>query len=350
MPFYNREREKEELRRILSGEPNFLYFVYGPINSGKTALLMKVIEELPEDYVIFYINFRWRDVQSVDDLIRVLFKVKRGLISEEIGEFIKEILKTGAKALHKLRGIPIPENIFDLLFKRVEKVEDIFGYLEEYFEGIKAEGYQPVFILDEMQTIKEVVNTAGRSVLNGLFNFLIGMTKEKHLCHVLCATSDCLFIDMVYSGARLEGRAKYFLVDDMDKEKAFEVYEAFGFEDKELIWEYIGGKPGDMVSLYEEKKRGYREKEALERMLKDEVTKLEWMLDLIEEGEKQGPKVEEIKKVLDKFKERESREYKEVKGKVLRFLIEQNILFYNPMEGIVRSQSRLIWRALQKVL
>ncbi len=67
--FVNREKEKRELKAILSGRPNFVYFVYGPINSGKTALLMKVIEELPDDYVVFYINFRWRDVQTIDDLI-----------------------------------------------------------------------------------------------------------------------------------------------------------------------------------------------------------------------------------------------------------------------------------------
>ena len=44
--FVNREKEKKELKAILSGRPNFVYFVYGPINSGKTALLMKVFEEL----------------------------------------------------------------------------------------------------------------------------------------------------------------------------------------------------------------------------------------------------------------------------------------------------------------
>ena len=61
MPFYNREREIEGMKAVLSGEPNLFYFVYGPINSGKTALLMKVFEELPEEYRVFYINFRWRE-------------------------------------------------------------------------------------------------------------------------------------------------------------------------------------------------------------------------------------------------------------------------------------------------
>ena len=91
MPFFNREEDIKRMKAVLSGEPNLVYFVYGPINSGKTALLMKVFEELSEKYVVFYINFRWRDVQTVDDLIRVLFKVKRGKVSEETKEFIKEV-------------------------------------------------------------------------------------------------------------------------------------------------------------------------------------------------------------------------------------------------------------------
>jgi len=58
MAFYNREEDIRRMRAVLSGDPNLVYFVYGPINSGKTALLMKVLEELPEEYRVFYINFR----------------------------------------------------------------------------------------------------------------------------------------------------------------------------------------------------------------------------------------------------------------------------------------------------
>ncbi|NPA39823.1 MAG: AAA family ATPase [Thermodesulfobacteria bacterium] len=347
--FVNREKEKRELKAILSGRPNFVYFVYGPINSGKTALLMKVIEELPDDYVVFYINFRWRDVQTINDLIRVLFKVKRGKVSEETKEFIKEVLKGGVKVLHKLKGIPIPENMFDLLFRRADKVEDIFAYLEEYFEEIREEGYQPVLILDEMQTIKDVINATGQSVLKGLFNFLIGMTKERHLCHSLCATSDCLFIEDVYSNARLEGRAKYLLVDDFDRETAFRVYEEFGFEDKELVWDYIGGKIGDIISLFEEKKRGLNEKEALERMLKDQVAKLRDFLEAVEEGEKGKIRENEVKEALERLKEGEIQSVK-IPRRVRRFLIEENIIFYNPVEGTVRPQSRLLWKAIKELV
>ena len=347
--FVNREKEIKQLRAVLSGRPNLVYFVYGPINSGKTALLLKVLDKLPENYVVFYINFRWKDVRSIEDLIRVMFKIKRGKFSEETADFIKELLKGGAQVLKKLKSIPIPENIFDLLFRKVDKVEDVFSFLEEYFETIKGANLTPVLVLDEMQTIKDIVNAAEVPVLSGLFNFLIGMTKEKHLCHSLCSTSDCLFIDLVYSSARLEGRAEYLLVDDLPEKEALKVYEEFGFEEKELIWDYIGGKLGDMVRLFEKKKQGYSEKEAVQRMLEDEKRRIKWLLRLAKEGNKPAPALKEIKEFLTIFKEFYEIKDEDLNGKVLRFLIEENILFYNPVKGTIRPQSQLIYRAIKEL-
>jgi len=138
-------------------------------------------------------------------------------------------------------------------------------------------------------------------------------------------------------------------VDDLGKEEAFRMYETFGFEDKELIWDYIGGKIGDMVSLFEEKKRGYGEREALKRMLDDEVASLKDFLEAVEEGEKGNVDVEKVKEALRVLKKGKI-EAEEVPRKVRKFLIQENILFYNPMNGTVRPQSRLLWRAIREVI
>ncbi len=356
MPFFNREEDIRRLKAVLSGEPNLVYFVYGPINSGKTALLMKVFEELPENYRVFYINFRARHVGEFKDLLKVLFEVRFGGRRKRAREVVRELFKAGAKVVERFKGIPIPEfkgipipeKIFEYLFVDSRKVEDVFRYLEEVFEEIVRVGYRPVFVLDEMQAIKEVVNAAGRPVIKELFNFMVRLTKETHLCHSLCATSDCLFIEDVYSNARLEGRAKYLLVDDLDKEEAFRVYEGFGFEDKELVWDYIGGKVGDMVGLFEEKKQGYEEQEALSRMLRDEIGRLEWIKWKVLKGREDGKEYWEF---LRKFKGKGTltREEMEEGFDRLLFWIEQNVLFYNPVEGTVRPQSRLIQRAIEEL-
>jgi AAA+ ATPase superfamily predicted ATPase len=153
----------------------------------------------------------------------------------------------------------------------------------------------------------------------------------------------------VYSNARLEGRAEYILIDDLGKKEAFEVYSAFGFENKPLIWDYIGGKLGDMIRLFEKKKQGYSEREALDRMLEDTTSKLRDFLEAIEEGEKGEVDIKEVKEALVKVLQGEILS-KEIRRKVRHFLVEENILFYNPVKGIVRPQSQLIHRAIIELL
>jgi AAA+ ATPase superfamily predicted ATPase len=102
--------------------------------------------------------------------------------------------------------------------------------------------------------------------------------------------------------------------------------------------------------LFEEKKQGYSEREALERMLEDQTARLRWMLRLLEEGEKEGPPIEEVRKSLEIFKTCGEVEDIRIKSKVLKFLIEENILFYNPVRGVVRPQSRLIHKAIIELL
>ncbi len=352
MPFYNREEDIRRMKAVLSGEPNLVYFVYGPINSGKTALLMKVLEELPEEYRVFYINFRGLETSRYEDFVRALFTVRYQGVWEKIKEK-GDLLLGGVKFLEEVAKklnytLPVPRELLRALVRGEEGEMDCFKYLEEVMRRLVERGKKPVFVLDELQMLREVKKDG--PVLHDLFNFLVRMTKETHLTHCLCATSDCLFVEEAYSNARLEGRAKYLLVDDLTRDKAYEVYEGFGFEDKELVWDYIGGKVGDMVILFEGKKQGYKEREALTRMLRDEKRRLRWMLRLVEEGEKAGPSIKELKEVLKVFRERKEVEDIELKGRCLKFLIEENILFYNPVEGTVRLQSRLLERAVMELI
>ncbi len=348
MRFYNRETEIKKMKAVLSDEPNLIYFIYGPINSGKTALLTKVFEELPENYAVFYFNFRGIYIATIEDLLQVLFEIKVEEHKTEIKEILKEFFKESAKKIKKIKGIPIPESIFDRIFSE-KKLENVFRYLESIFEEIKENGKVPVFVFDELQTIKELINARGRSLIHELFNFMVRLTKETHLCHCLCATSDCLFIEEIYSNARLEGRSKYILVDDLDKESAFKVYENFGFKEKELIWNYIGGKLGDMIKLFEEKKIGVPEEEALEIMLKDTKNKLDW-IRLTKLRKKEGGR--EVWKFLEVFKKSDEvlKEEIEEDFENLFFWIEENVLFYNSVEGTIRPQSRLIARAIREIV
>ncbi|PKP56380.1 MAG: ATP-binding protein, partial [Candidatus Altiarchaeales archaeon HGW-Altiarchaeales-1] len=94
MEFFNREREKEEILSILRQEPREINFIYGPINSGKTTLIQKLIDDLPKDkYVVFYVNLRGKLIKEYGGFVRVLFKVKRKEISEKVIEKGEKLAK-----------------------------------------------------------------------------------------------------------------------------------------------------------------------------------------------------------------------------------------------------------------
>jgi len=311
-----------------------------------------VLEELPEEYRVFYINFRGIETRSYEDFIHTIFDVREESLWERVNDgadLLASSLKFAEDIMKKFNySIVLPAEIIERFKPGIRGRKDCFKYLEELMRRVYSKGMRPVLVFDEIQMLKEVKGNG--SVLHDLFNFLVRMTKETHLCHSLCSTSDCLFIEDIYSNARLEGRAKYILVDDLPKDDAFKLYDGFGFNDKELVWGWIGGKVGDMMRLYEEKKQGYNEEEGLRNMLKDEVGRLSWMLKLIKDGEKEGPSIEDLDKTLGIFKRRDKVKHTEVESKVLKFLIEENILFYNPVEGTICPQGRLIHRAIEEVI
>ena len=356
--FYDRQREEKELGIILEDEPNLLYFVYGPANSGKTSLLVRVLNSLPQDMVPFYINLRGRDVSSTGEFLNCLFKIDKRSLIDSVKEYIRDITGEGADAFSKLTGIPIPRRIFDPIFKEKDKGDDAFAYLEEFFHGLVESGQRPVFVLDEVQMIKKVANAAGGPLLDKLFNFMVRMTKETHLCHCMAVTSDSLFVEEISGNARLEGRSRCFLVDDLEKERALKVYDEFGFKDNELAWNHIGGKIGDMVRLKVELRLGLSEKDGLKRMLKETTSRLEDILEEAKEGflqvEDRGRNitlaVDQIEEALALFVPETSVAKGEISSTYRNFLIEQNLLFLDPVSGVVYPQSQLVRLAIKQLI
>ena len=186
--FHDRELETKEIMDILDSEPSLVTFVYGPINSGKTALVTHLIDRLPENYVVFYINLRGKFISNYDDFVRALFKLEREKL--EYKEILKTISEVSLKSL-KFAGIPVTEGVLDLFFKE-KTYEDVFEFLENYFNEI-AENKVPVLIIDELQVIGDL--KIDGLLIYKLFNFFVRLTKELHLAHVFVMTSDSLFIN-----------------------------------------------------------------------------------------------------------------------------------------------------------
>ncbi|CEG11627.1 conserved hypothetical protein [groundwater metagenome] len=353
--FFNRESETAEIKNILESEPRLITFIYGPINSGKTSLIQKLIDDLPKDkYAVFYINLRGKLIKEYSGFVRVLFKVKRKEISEKLTEKGEKLAKKAlVLAGRYLAGIPIEKDILDG-FLDAKSTEDVFEFLEEYFLKI-SETKIPILIIDELQVIGDL-EINGKAIYK-LFNFFIRLTKELHVCHVFTLSSDSLFIEKVYSEAMLQGRARYLLVDDFDEATAKRFLGNYGFskDEQKNAYDYFGGKPSDLSNLILSSENI---KNIINDELKDRSSRLRDMLDkllyvspgVMIEDEEQRIKRDEIIKLLKKFKDNDEIADRDLSRAEKIYLIKKNIFFIDPRKGMIKPQSKIDLLAIREIL
>ena len=330
--FHDREKEIEEIMRILKSRPDLITFIYGPINSGKTELFQHLIRNLPEDFVVFYVNLRERMIKDFNDFVEALFDIEYGRRKVVVKELIAEVTK--------FAGIPVSKSLLDQIFKE-DKPKNAFRYIVRVVEDVKFEDRLPVLILDELQKIGDV--KIDGLLIYELFNFFVTITKRHHLAHVFATTSDSLFIENIYAKAMLHGRCDYLLVDDFDYDTTKEFLQKYGFsrEEIELAWEYLGGKPVYLVGAIKNKDRL---REFCENVLKVRISQI---LDTIYGIE--GKLFEEVLSYLREISEKESVRYRKI-DEALKFCVRNNILFLDLVERIVKPQSRIDLLAIRKIL
>ena len=349
IPFHNRERELNEVMKILEAEPSLITFIYGPINSGKTTMISHLIEQLPEDYAPFYVNLRGRFITDYEDFLNVLFEIDEGDGVDNVTEYAKSILKD----LGTVGGIPIPINLFEQIFEKKNKSKDVFKYIERFLLEISKKR-TPILIIDELQVVGDI--KINGLLMYKLFNFFIRLTKELHLCHIFAVSSDSLFIENVYSEAMLEGRCRYLLVDDFDSETTSAFVKKHGFTDDEnaIAWEYCGGKSVYLLELMNYENR----EEKLKEMLVFRTGEIETILkrinelggEIIIEDTKYSVIYEKLVESLKKFVDRETIDMNEVDEISKAFLVKKNILFVDPLRKMIKPQSRLDLLAVREVI
>ena len=155
----------------------------------------------------------------------------------------------------------------------------------------------------------------------------------------------------------LQGRSRHLLVDDFSEETTMDFLDGYGFTDveKELAWNYCGGKPIYLVELVT---TGENQKRKAEEMLGIRIGQIE---GLIEDAREFGYKVsygekrivlneEHILKSLEEFKDRDYIKASEFSKSVKLGLIKANILFLDLVKQIIKPQSRLDLLAIREVL
>ena len=345
MEFYNREKELRDLLNIIKQEPNMITFIYGPINSGKTVLMYHLVENIlprqEERYATFYINLRQYYVTDQDSFIRVLFN----LSEEDIFTKVREFISKGISFVLNYHGIPIKESLLEKLLKRRE-INDAFEFLKNFFMKLKRNNIKPIIIFDELQVIKDI--KINEPLIYRIFNFFISLTKELKLCHVFAITSDSTFIERIYNEAMLQDRARYYFVDDFDRETVERILRSKGFSDEEvdMVWEYFGGKPIHIIEVIQAKDMRRDIREYCEDILEERKN---WISEIILQKEDDKEFFEKVISLLKKFLHEDTFKYEKITPELL-FLVDKNILFVDPRKKLVKPQSKLNLLAIRNFL
>jgi len=169
--FYDRERELNYLKTYVQLLPNSILFVHGPKSSGKSTVMLKVIEELKDrdDLVFFYYDLRKYSTPTKEEFLNIFF---------EKGE--KKYLYNKLEIDLKIFKFGVEEN-FD--FNNVS-LNNVFAKINEDINAVVEEGKRPILIIDELQKLKSIYFNGSKSLLNELFNLFVHLTKVRHLCHL----------------------------------------------------------------------------------------------------------------------------------------------------------------------
>ena len=361
--FVDREKDEQFLLDKFKHHPEKLLFIYGPKSSGKTTLMEYLVENvLKEDKTLYvnYVNFRGYAIVNYDSFLDVYFQP----IEDEKKPFIEKALeylpirigRFGGNVSLPIKGIQFGLNI-ELYDRLVEKKIDPFNLLLEILKKIRKK-QMPILILDEVQILEGIYmngEVKRRHLLTEFFNFLVRLTKETHLAHVVVMTSETLFLEKIYNHSKLAKTSDFYLIDHFDKEtvrKWFEqerIYEESLFD---LIWDYFGGAASDLVEairLIQENKikeleeyllnqtRIYRGKMA--HFIAENLQALEekrMFQCILEEMLKQGFVVRDIEDNLQ--------------IKILNKAIEHEFLFLDPADEKIIFNSQIVKKGAEMYL
>ena len=281
MKFYDREREVNFLKTYCQLEPNSILFVYGPKSSGKSTVMRRVIKDLENsDIVFFYYNLRKYATPTKDEFLSIFFEEGDKKYLPNKLEFNLGVCKFGIEKNQDFKKFSL---------------NDVFAKINESINDVVEDGKKPVLIIDELQKLKNIYfNTENqrfsaspslrfgdrnKSLLNELFNLFVSLTKMEHLCHVICITSDTLFIEEVYNNSTLKNTSKYYLIDWLNKTDIEKILREEGFTEGEVNYSinYLS-LPYEIVDLIENKKLGLTVEETIKQWINIEKDKILYLI------------------------------------------------------------------------
>jgi hypothetical protein len=175
------------------------------------------------------------------------------------------------------------------------------------------------------------------------------MTKESHLAHIIIASSDGYFLNTVYTDSRLKQTSKFYKVDFLPKEDVMEwllnlaKYSkikdyTLTRADAEKIWDTVGGSMWEIEDILSE---------LFDKPIDDVLTlHKKKMKGIIAHYIGANDKKEKVLGLFLKKDRASARDIvdagigKDEVDELLRDMVRNNILYFDPVEAIYYPQTR----------
>ena len=229
--FFNREKEIKYLMNTHKKPPS-VNLITGPVNSGKSWIMERMMEELCNECKTEYgekphiVDFNMRQLPFVDvDSFVAVFM--QNLVSwyQDIAKKLPKV-KAEAHALGVGVGVEIdpgweksPPQLVDLLKKILDGLPSW-----SVLRGSKIP--IPILYIDEVNLLRELVakDINGQKVLKTLMTWFVSMTKEHRKFHVTLCSSDS-FIPNWLANFIGNDRFNAIVIGHLSKEEAEKFYD-----------------------------------------------------------------------------------------------------------------------------
>lgn len=338
MRFMNRKKEVRLAKAMFMGEPNCITFVCGPKSCGKSLVLMKARDELlaeKKKVKFYWYNLRREfmpDYQSFVDLFfkdEKLFEIERE--EKIVGGASAYIFKAGAEVVRKLKVRDLKP--FDVMEAQIKK--DIM------------EGCRVNLVVDELQALRDIYLNEKRKLIDSMLNFFVSLTKMDKIANVICATSETFFIDELWHNSKLQGAAEYWWVDWVPEIEVEGFLEEDGFTKDEINYliNRLGGYTWAVMQVVKKKNEGKPVKQTVDEIYQVSLSQLK---DLYLNKQYPWDEIEKILKVFVKDDKYVLQQNSDMKA--IRHLVENEILFYDPVGKVVSPHSKTTLLAIRELV
>ena len=326
--FVNREEEIKYLIDRFENVPKEILWLFGPKSTGKTTLIEYIIEKKLKKHWVKYINFRGLMVSNYHDFVSAFFEEKDEEERELKRKYKLGVFELEAKTLKKIRENKI--NLFNELIEELKQIKE-----------------PKLIVIDEIQTLQDIYLNKDKYLLKEFLNFCVRLTKELHLAHVVILSSNTLFINQIYNEAKLKVTSEFKEINHMSKETTFEYLEIKNINQKDLVWDYLGGTIAQIQRMITESKGFKSLQEYLDSELELAIGELNFFM--IKKCNQEEIKIfkQIAKEIFDngEFNLIETSEDKDKIMAVIEKFSEIEFLFYNPLNNKITANNRLYYKA-----